>query len=280
MHSAILIHSKKLITAKSYDEELHGKCLECMDKSCGAPVIYIPERQGVAAHFKTSGKGESIHKATCGFGKNLDFATALSKVNEYQEDYGKHGIREILVRLNLNTIDPDYEPRVINRESNEEKEVAELDEKVLKSTAPTPKSIGSLKTVKKLFTTVEPDLLASIIISGKGSKVPVSELIRSSKDAHKALWENMTLDFPYFIHGTIEKVIRREKVWFIKLDAIEDTYFSLVVFEKYFHHFTYKDAELVGRSILAYGYLKKNEFNKEKPATEMIIKSNKYIEFL
>lgn len=281
MHSALL-RNGKVITAKSYVEELHGLSITCMDKSCGVPVIYIPESDGLIAHFKTSGRGDSIHKEGCGFAKKLTFQQTVAKVSEYQISLREQGIREFVVRLNLNSIDPDYEGKTVQREpsDNDEKEKSELDEKALKESKPTPASIGSLKSVKKLFTTVEPDLLASILISIKGTKIPISELIRSSRDAHIALWQNKTLDLPYFIHGRVEKVVRREKVWYIKFQAEDTSFFSLVVFEKHFKHFTLKDADLVGKDILAYGYLKKNEFNKDKPATDMIIKSNKYLVYL
>jgi len=88
------------------------------------------------------------------------------------------------------------------------------------------------------------------------------------------------LDVPYFIHGRIETVIRRAKVWSINFTTTESRFFSLVIFSRHFDYFTLKDNELIGKDVLAYGMLKKNEFNKEKNVTEMIIKSNKYIEFL
>lgn len=282
MHSALLSDGK-VITAKVYDEKLHGVRIYCMDKSCGVPLIYIPESDGVTAHFKSSGRGDSIHKENCGFAKKLTFQQTVAKVSEYQASLREQGIREFVVRLNLNSIDPDYEAKEIYREPSEkdDKDKPELDEKVLKESKPTPSSIGSLKAVKKLFTTVEPDLLASILVSVKGTKIPISELIRSNHDAHLALWDNKTIiNSPYFIHGQIDKVIRREKVWYIKFFAQETSFFSLVIFEKHFEHFTLKDEDLIGKHVLAYGYLKKNEFNKDKPATEMIIKSNKYLEML
>ncbi|MEK5209675.1 hypothetical protein [Psychrobacillus sp. FSL H8-0510] len=282
MHSALLTDGK-VITAKAYEETLHGVRLSCIDKSCGVPIIFIPEskEKEIVAHFRTSGKGASIHKTGCGFAKKLSFSETVEKVTEYQASLREQGIREFIVRLNLDSIDPDFVPKEVNREPNDtEKEKSELDDKSLKESNPTPQSIGSLKAVKKLFTNVEPDLLASIIISVKGTKIPISELIRSNRDAHIALWQNKTMNLPYFIHGTVDKVIRREKVWYVNFEASDASFFSLVVFEKHFKHFTFKDAELVGKNILAYGYLKKNEFNKDRPATEMIIKSNRYLEFL
>jgi hypothetical protein len=51
------------------------------------------------------------------------------------------------------------------------------------------------------------------------------------------------------------------------------------VFEKYFKHFTYTNEQLEGKNVLAWGILKKNVY-KDKNTTEMVIKSNKYLEFI
>jgi hypothetical protein len=120
------------------------------------------------------------------------------------------------------------------------------------------------------------------MVSVKGQKVAISELIQEYSAAHESLWEDgLNLDLPYFVQGTIDKVIRREKVWYINFANINNGngYFLLVVFEKYFKHFSYKDKELIGKEILAYGYLRKNTYTsvKEKQYTEMAIKSNDYI---
>lgn len=74
--------------------------------------------------------------------------------------------------------------------------------------------------------------------------------------------------------------MRREKVWYVNFVKKDDCRFSLVIFDKYFKHFTYTDEQLKGRNVLAYGFLKKNNFNEELKSTEMLIKSNKCIEFL
>ena len=280
MHSALLPDGK-VVTAVTYDANLHGTRLQCMDKGCRAPVSYIPGTHEIVAHFKTSGKGDSVHKEGCGFARKLSFQETVNKVGEYQADISKQGVREIVVRLNLNSIDPDYESRAVEREDSEKvKEKQELDDKALKESKPTPKQIGSLKTVKKLFTTVEPDLLASIYLSIKGNKIPISELIMTHEQAHHALWEERALSVPYFIHGKIDKVIRREKVWYINFQTPAEYYFSLVLFDRHFQHFTYSDKDLIGKEIMACGLLKKNKYKEEKKSTEMIIKSNKYIEFL
>ncbi|WP_338657313.1 hypothetical protein V6B14_22380 (plasmid) [Sporosarcina psychrophila] len=281
MHSALLADGK-VVTAKDYDEKMHGVRIVCMDKCCNVPVYFIPSSKGVISHFKTSGKGSSVHKEECGFSRKLTFQETVAKVSEYQTSLREHGIREIVVKLNLNSIDPDIDVKTNERKQREkiEKEPADLDEDALKEDKPTPQSIGSLRSVKKLFTSVEPDLLATIIVSVKGERIPISELIRHHDIAHVAVWEDKTLNVPYFIHGCIEKVIRRKKVWYINFTATENGFFSLIIFDRHFKHFTLKDNELIGKEVLAYGMLKRNEFNKEKKSTEMIIKTNRYIEFL
>lgn len=282
MNSALLSNGK-IITAKEYKPDIHGVRIHCFDKSCNAPVFFISEKANLAAHFKTSGRGESVHTLSCGFYQKLSFQESVDKVSEYQQSLQDNGIKEIIIRMNLNGIDPDYEARTIEREQKEENKKNETEVKVKDDKEP-PQSISSLRSVKKLFTTYEPDILASIIISIKGKKVAISELIRSYKNAHRALWaDEIQQNLPYFVHGVIEKIIRRDKVWYINFSAEDNYYFSLVVFERYFKHFTYKDEELIGKEILAVGYLKKNQYSKEekgKQATEMTIKSNKYIEFI
>lgn len=155
----------------------------------------------MAPHFKTSGHGDSVHKEKCGFARQLSFQETVSKVGEYQASIADNGVRQIAIRLNLNDIDPDYEKQVIERDvkKKEKEEPKELDEKMLKDKPDTPASISSLKTIKKLFTTVGPDILAGILLHVKGRKIPVSDMIRHHEQAHTALWEGETEDIPYFI---------------------------------------------------------------------------------
>ncbi|MCM3389977.1 hypothetical protein M3649_17805 [Ureibacillus chungkukjangi] len=280
MHSAILSDGH-LITANQYYPEKHGVILYCMDQSCKVPVHYVKGDATNTPHFKTSGKGESIHKESCGFAKKLSFKETVSKVSEYQESISEQGIREFLVKLNMDKIDPDYVPKEapVKDTEKEKKPPKEIDEKLLKEKPEVASSLSSLKSIKKLFQSVSPDLLASIIISIKGNRIPISKLICHYQDAHQLFWEGDTFDVPYFVYGIVEKVTRREKVWYINLSS-KDYYFTLVIFEKYFKHFTYRDEDLLNHEILATGYLRKNEFQKDKPSTEMVIKSDKYIEFL
>ena len=137
--------------------------------------------------------------------------------------------------------------------------------------------------MKKLFLTGEPDLLASVIISINGFKIPISELIVDQHTAHTKVMKNLALDVPYFVHGTITKIVRLPRVWYFNMNE-DGYYFTLVVFERYFKYFTFKDEELIGRPILVMGKLKQNKFNEgkvnAKDGTEIILKSNDYIEFL
>lgn len=179
----------------------------------------------------------------------------------------------------MNKIDPDYLGRQVEREENEKK-AQDPNEVKVKQESATPNSIGSLKAIVKLLTSYEPDTLASILVSVKGKKIPISQLILSHDKAHELLWADRAIEsLRYFVYGTVEKLIRREKVYYINFKPVNDVMFSLVIFDKYFKHFTYTDEQLVGKNILATGLLKKNVY-KDKNTTEMVIKSNKYLEFL
>ncbi|MDQ0271248.1 hypothetical protein [Cytobacillus purgationiresistens] len=278
MHSALLPNGK-LVTANDYAYDIYGTRIFCMDQSCSVPVIFIPPSKEKSGYFKTSGKGLSVHNPDCGFFQTLSFQNTVAKVQEYQKAIqSSSSPNEITVRMNLNSLDPDYSPRVLEKEEKEHKKEETIK---IKKDNNTPQSISSLKSIKKLFTSTEPDILASILVSIKGLKIPISELIRPCLDAHNALWsDSLNQSIPYFVHGKVEKVIRREKVWYINLSTEEDVYFSLVIFEPYFKYFDLKDSELLNKEILAYGLLKKNNYTKDRQSTEMIIKTQKYIEFL
>lgn len=276
MHSALL-ENNKVVTAKSYDSDIHGFSIRCIDSHCLAPVIHINAGDGVAPHFKTTGKNDSVHKEGCGFAKKLSFYESVAKVQEYQDNLKEHGLREIPVKLNFDKIDPD-KPQREAPEPGEKKEKPEkeIDESLLTDKDGTPKSISSLKTIKKLFVTVEPDLLAGIMVKVKGHTIPISQIICSQERAHHLLWDDQTLNVPYFIHGHIARFIKRDKVWYISLKG---NLFTIVIFEKHFKYFQFKEADLIDKEILAVGYLKKNDY-QEKQRSEMVIKSSDYIEFL
>lgn len=276
MQSAITGNGK-IVTAKEYDSLVDGVRLFCIDKSCKAPVIFVNGSEEISAYFKTTGKEKSVHSPNCGFYRKMSFEETVNKVNEYQKDLQEHGVKEIVIRLNMNGIDPDIQKKEVEREekTSQQKDLAEVK---VKQESSTPNTLGSLKAVTKLISQNSPDILASIIISVKGNKIPISELISSVEDAHQNLWDGKTYEnTPYFVHGTIESVKRRERVWYITLNSSS---FSIVVFNKYFKHFTYSDNQLIGKKVLVYGFLKKNSFKENINRTEIYIKSNKYLEFL
>lgn len=279
MNSAKL-HNGKIITAKEYNSNLHGTRIYCIDKAChNVPVIYIKGNETTVPHFRTSGHNNSKHHEGCGFYKPLSFEESIQKVKEYQQELLDQGVKENIIRLNLNKLDPDYVKSEVDREEKE-KRVNDPTEIKIKQDAETPASISSLKSVVKLFSTYEPDILSSILVNIKGKKIPISQLILSTEQAHNLLWNGESIDkLNYFVYGTVENVQRREKVYYINFKRVNDVFFSLVVFDKYFKHFTYSDEELIGKQVLAWGGLAKNTFN-EKNTTIMAIKSNRYIEYV
>ncbi|WP_078557103.1 hypothetical protein [Bacillus alkalicellulosilyticus] len=279
MNSALL-HNGKVITAREYHATEHGTRISCIDKGCNVPVIFVPASESVGPHFKTTGKGDSKHHSTCGFYKPLSFIESAKKIEEYQEDFLDRGIQENVLRINLSKIDPDYQEK--ERETTErEKKITDPNEvKVKQDNNNTPKSISSLKSIVKLLSSYEPDVLSSILVNIRGKKIPISSIIVDQVKAHEILWTDKIVDqIGYFVYGTVENVLRREKVWYINYKIVDNTMFSLVLFDKYFKHFSYSDEQLVGKTILAWGQLKKNTFN-DKNTTEMSIKSDRYIEFL
>jgi hypothetical protein len=80
------LHNGKVLSSIEYSPESHGTRLFCLDKNGNAPLIYIQGSEVRAAHFKTSGKGDSIHKSECGFYQPLDQVESIDKIREYQRD--------------------------------------------------------------------------------------------------------------------------------------------------------------------------------------------------
>lgn len=267
--------NRNIISTAEYD---FTSDIFCIDPNCSAKVIFVEKSVDRAAHFRTTGKGESIHSEECGFFKELDFKEKLSLVSAYQEENIAQNVREHSIRLNLNKLDPDYVPREAPNGSSNPKEATEIDKDTIKEPSSTPQSISSLKTIKKLFNSVEPDLLASIILNVKGQKVPLSQIIREPHQAHELLWSDKDLPIQYFIFGHVTKIINRDKVKFINLntEGIERP-FTLVIFDKYLKYFELNDADLLHKDILACGFLKKNNYG-DKEGTELIIKSSKFVE--
>lgn len=203
------------------------------------------------------------------------------KVAEFQQEYAslKQGLKENVIRLNLNKLDPDYEAKTVERGKKKEGPVNPNEVKV-KQENTMPKSISSLKSLVKLINSYEPDVLATILINVKGNKVPLSQIILSHEQAHELLWSNRIIDsFSYFVYGTVDNVKRLPKVYYINFKPVNNILFSLVVFDKYFKYFTYTDEQLIGKTILAWGVLRCNTY-QEKNTSEMHIKSNQYLVFL
>ncbi|WP_163537347.1 hypothetical protein [Gracilibacillus sp. YIM 98692] len=279
MHSATLAN-QKIVSAREYHAEVHGSRLYCMDKSCHVPVIFVPGNEEKTPHFKTTGKNDSKHVESYGFYKPLSFIETIQKVEEYQEDFLKErGMKENIVRLNFNKLDPDYEPKTVDRDPKQQKK-EDTSEIKIKAEQDTPNSITSLSSLVKLMTSSDPDILSSIIVSIKGKKIPIYSLIINQEEAHEKVWHDEIIsNVGYFVFGEIDKVLRREKVMYINFKPVNQVLFSLVIFDQYFKYFSYTDDELIGKNVLAWGHLRKNTY-QDKNTTEMAIKSDKYIEFL
>jgi len=279
--NAARLQDGTIIAAKDYCLSEHGAAIYCMDIACKVPVHYV-QKSEKNAFFKTSGKGESVHKELCAFATKMTFERSLFKVTQFQQEL-KSKIDPIIVRLNTDKLDPDYIPKTVTRNSSgnqeQQKEGKTRESKGKADGQNPPQAVSNLKNLKKLFQTEEPDLLASIYANYNGYKLPITELISDQYLAAKKLWQGTALNVPYFIYGEITKIVRLEKVWYFNM-GIGSNPFTLVVFEKYFEHFTFTDEDLLNRPILVMGRLKKNDFHKGKFATEMFIKSNTFIEFL
>lgn len=272
-----LLHNGDIITADEYDVVRHGSRIFCIDQTCKAPVIHVSKGSNNVAYFKTTGKGDAKHKPCCGFFEPMDLVDSVKKIDEYQQHLLDKGVKENIVKLNLNALDPDYKAKQVNREKDNEKKEKAIK---VKNDGDPPNSISSVKSVVKLLTSYEPDLLASILVTVGGQKLPISKIILNQKAAHDSLWsDGLSQNLGYFVYGKISKVLRREKVCYINFEPLDEVDFTLVIFEKYFKHFTYKNEDLEGKDVLVYGQLRKNQFG-EIEKTEMLIKSNKYLEVI
>jgi len=269
-----MLHNENIVSAMEYDPEAHGNRLYCMDKTCKAPVIFVPGSENISPHFKTTGKGDSVHSTSCGFYEPLDLVGSIKKVKEYQDDKLQENMNEIVIRLSMNRIDPDREVATVEREKREKKP----NELKVKNENLTPQTISSVKGVVKLLTEHEPDILSSILINvGGGHKVPLSQIIVNQDEAHKILWEDKMLkNVDYFVYGRVANIVKRETVMYVNFEET-DVPFTLVVFKKHWKDFSYTEEKLKGKDVLVYGHLRKNDYNNKR-LTEMIIKSDKYLE--
>lgn len=268
------LHDNKLVFSYDYQIDIHGNRLFCVDKKCNAPLIFIPGNETKTAHFKTSGKGESKHNSYCGFYKSLDLVGSIKKVKEYQSEGFLSEAKEVVIRLSMNRIDPDKETSTIERE----KKKKDTEKVKVKNDNITPQTISSVKGVVKLLTEYEPDILSSVLINvGGGRKIPISEIITDQEQAHNLLWEEKThKDIGYFVYGTVSNVVKREKVMYINFEE-KEVPFTIVIFNKHWANFSYSEQQITGKNILVYGHLRKNSY-KDINLTEMIIKSDKYLE--
>ncbi|MGI2295546.1 hypothetical protein [Paenibacillus sp. GXUN7292] len=268
-----------IINAQDYDEKVHGYELYCIDDSCRAPVIFVGKGLKHSAYFKTVGRGaDSKHKATCGFYEPLDVAAAIDKTAEYQAKLLKDmKYRENIrfVRLNMNSLDPDHVPTPRGEREQKEKDASKLGLKEEKST---PDVISSMKSVVKLLTQNEPDVLSSIYFNISGRKLPLSEVVLSPQRAYDKLWSDQDQRLKYFVYGKVLEVTTREKVTYLDVESERDKPFTLVVFRDYYKNFTSFESfdVLKGRDVLVYGQLKKNDFENRKKC-EIIVTTEKYM---
>jgi hypothetical protein len=280
MRTALLIDGT-LIHADDYNESQHFNIL-CLDKSCRAPLIFVPKSEKASSHFKTIGKNsDSKHSATCGFYQPLDIVDSIEKVAEYQYDILKATtIKKTIISLNMRRLDPEHVPIATEREQTENEQEPEDNIKT-KEKSENPSSISSLKSVVKLMVQYEPDLLSTIFFNiGSGRKVPLSNMILSQERAHQLLWaDGVIREVGYFVYGRISEIKRREKVMYISLEKVHDIPFTIVIFEKHFKYFKIPEDKLKDKDVLIYGILRKNDY-QDRNTTEIVIKSDKYIEFL
>lgn len=248
-----------------------------MDVACRVPVHFV-QKSKKAAFFKTTGKGESVHKDLCAFATKMTFERSLFKVTQFQKEI-QSKVEPIIMKLNIDKLDPDYIPKTINR-TGLNKTPGSSSRVVTDESDKKPQAVTNLKSLKKLFQTEEPDYLATIYANYNGYKLPITEIISDQYLAAKKLWQGTALNVPYFIYGEITKIVRLDKVWYFNMGESSSSPFTLVVFERNFKHFTYTDEELLNRPILVTGRLKKNDYKKDEFVTEMIIKANSFIEFL
>ncbi len=264
-----------IISAFDYNPEIHSRQLYCVDHQCKAPLIFVEESEnGRSSHFKTSGKGESRHTNSCGFYQPLDLVESIQKVRQFHDNGIPGGLKEIIIRLSMNRIDPDKQTKTVEREVNNKKE----ENLKVKNDSLTPQSISSVKGAMKLLTEYEPDILSSILINvGSGRKIPLSSLMLNQEQAHTQLWnDELFKDVGYFVYGKVTRLIKREKVMYINFEE-QSVPFTIVIFLKHWQDFSYTEKQLASKDVLVYGHLRKNQF-QDKNLTEIIIKSDSYLE--
>jgi hypothetical protein len=275
-----------ILSALEYSPQKHGFEIYCLDKNCSAPLIFVDRNTRnssdvqVAAHFKTTGKDESTrHKKGCGFYDSLDVIEAIEKVNEYQQQILEaEGTPKNVIRLSLNLLDPDHvKDERGEKEKSDNKD--ETDPKV-KDTKQQPTVISSMKSIIKLLTDFEPDILGTVYFSVNGRKLPMSQLVLSPRRAYHLVWEGTPIPkMKYFVYGKILNATKLKNLLFLDFENIDDSSqpFSIVVFENYFKNFKYSPDEVKGRYVLVYGALRQNDYQNRRK-TEIILKTDKYFQ--
>lgn len=100
MYSARL-SNEKIVTTSNYDMQ---SILYCMDKECKANVIYVEQSELKAAHFKTTGKGNSVHTEHCIYVNKRNFKETLELVSTFQKENIEQNVRDHITQLNLNKL--------------------------------------------------------------------------------------------------------------------------------------------------------------------------------
>ncbi|OXS55051.1 hypothetical protein B1A99_25055 [Cohnella sp. CIP 111063] len=274
-----ILPSGKIISAIEYDEQKHGYELYCIDVNCKAPVVFVGRNERTKAYFKTVGRDKGTkHTTNCGFYQPLDVAGAVEKIGEYQSAVLEaEGVPKKIIRLSLSRLDPEYES--VERAPRETKEKPDTENLGLKDKRETPDVIGSLTSIVKLLTSVEPDVLASIYFSVAGRKIPMSMVVMGPQKAHETVWADEALRINYFVYGRVIAVRQLEKVTYLELEGKEAPV-TLVIFKDYYKHFDDDKFNLyMNKKVLVYGQLRKNDYGGKKK-TEIIIKTSEYITIL
>lgn len=271
-----LLPSGSIVHSEEYDDKVHGLELYCIDPACKAPVIHVGRSERSKAYFKTVGRDEdSKHKRDCGFYEPLDVIQAIEKTPEYQKKVLESvWVPKKIIRLNMNRLDPEYQAKERDPKEETEKDNEKLG---IREQRDQPDVISSMKSIIKLLTTNEPDVLSTIYFGVNGRRLPMSNVVMGPRKAHDLLWSDQSLRINYFVYGKILNITTLEKVTYLDLESDSDHPLTLVVFKEYYRNFTKnKFEDLLNRDILVYGQLRKNDYN-DKRKCEIIIKTEKYI---
>ncbi|MQL53631.1 hypothetical protein GFC01_15440 [Desulfofundulus thermobenzoicus] len=271
-----LLPNGKIINAKEYDQLIHGEKLFCV--SCKKPVIYVGSDQGNREpFFKTTGRGESIHKEDCKERRTLIIFDSLKTINKYTTDMSKMDSEDkYLIKL-------DFAPD--NKEQIPHGSIDEIDEshpkkkftyayKYSKKRSTLPKRITSLSQIARLLKN-KPEDLSRITFTQQGELFSFTDIVIDQDKATEIALGNKYTNIDFIIYGVVRSVIKTEKVMFVNLDTQDGLKpFDIFVFAGDFKWFTLTKEQLEGKPILARGKIKFNErYNK----AEMRVRFNKQI---